>query len=75
MHGAKGLELRAVILVACDEDIVADPALIGSVGDQSDLEAIYDTERHLLYVAFTRARDRLFVSAVAPGSEFLDDIR
>ncbi|RWC94184.1 MAG: ATP-dependent helicase, partial [Mesorhizobium sp.] len=28
-----------------------------------------------LYVAATRARDRLFVSGVAPASEFLDDIQ
>ena len=33
------------------------------------------TERHLLYVACTRARDRLLVTGVDPGSEFLDDLR
>jgi hypothetical protein len=32
-----------------------------------------DTERHLLYVACTRARDHLLVTGVAPVSEFLDD--
>jgi superfamily I DNA/RNA helicase len=35
----------------------------------------YNTERHLLYVACTRARDRLLVTAVAPASEFIDDLR
>jgi len=35
---------------------------------------IYETERHLLYVACTRACDRLHVSAVSPGSEFLGDL-
>ena len=40
--------------------------------DLVDLEAVQDTERHLLYVAATRARDRLHLSGVAPGSEFLD---
>jgi superfamily I DNA/RNA helicase len=44
-------------------------------GDEADLDEFYDTERHLLYVACTRARDRLMVSGVAPGSEFLEDIR
>jgi len=38
-------------------------------------EEVFDTERHLLYVACTRARDQLLVTAVAPGSEFLDDPR
>lgn len=41
----------------------------------SDLQEVYDTERHLLYVACTRARDFLLVTSVAPASEFLDDIR
>ena len=34
---------------------------------------VYDTERHLLYVACTRARDHLLVTGVDPASEFLDD--
>ena len=34
---------------------------------------VYDTERHLLYVACTRAREFLHVSGVAPASEFLAD--
>ena len=43
--------------------------------DDADLEEVYGTERHLLYVACTRARDRLLVTGVDPGSEFLDDLR
>jgi len=31
-------------------------------------------DRHLLYVACTRARDALWVSGVEPASEFLRDI-
>lgn len=38
------------------------------------LEEVYDTERHLLYVACTRARDHLLVTGVAPASEFLKDL-
>ena len=38
------------------------------------LEEVYETERHLLYVACTRARDHLFVTGVNPASEFLDDL-
>ena len=39
-----------------------------------DLEEVYETERRLLYVACTRARDHLLVSGVNPVSEFLDDL-
>jgi ATP-dependent exoDNAse (exonuclease V) beta subunit len=48
---------------------------IESVADDTDLEEVYTTERHLLYVSCTRARDHLLVTGVAPASEFLDDLR
>lgn len=75
MHGAKGLEFRAVAVIACDEDALPDRERMAGIGDLAELEAVYETERHLLYVACTRARDRLLVSCVEPGSEFLDDLR
>jgi hypothetical protein len=75
MHAAKGLEFSTVVVMACDEDVLPDPRRLSAIGDMSDLEAAYETERHLLYVACTRARDRLMVSGIAPGSEFLDDLR
>lgn len=75
MHDAKGLEFRGVAVMAVDEDVVPDPARLEQIGDLSDLEAIQDTERHLLYVACTRARDRLMISGKRPGSEFLDDLQ
>ncbi len=43
-------------------------------GTPADLEEVYNTERHLLYVACTRARDFPWVSGVEPASEFLDDL-
>jgi len=75
MHLAKGLEFRAVAVMACDDEIVPLQERIESVSDESDLEEVYQTERHLLYVACTRARDHLLVSGVAPGSEFLEDMK
>ena len=48
---------------------------IETVTDDSDLEEIYNTERHLLYVACTRARDYLLVTSAEPASEFLDDLQ
>ena len=75
MLDAKGLEFRVVAVMALDDDVLPDPERLAGVGDVADIVAIQDTERHLLYVAATRARDRLMLSGVAPGSEFLDDIR
>ena len=75
MHLAKGLEFRAVAVMACDDEVVPLQERIESVTDDSDLEEVYNTERHLLYVACTRARDYLLVTGVEPASEFLDDLR
>ena len=75
MHLAKGLEFRAVAVMACDDEIIPLQDRIETVGDDSDLQEVYDTERHLLYVACTRARDHLLATSVEPASEFLDDLR
>ncbi len=75
MHNAKGLEFRAVVVMACDDEIIPMQDRIETVGDEADLQEVYDTERHLLYVACTRARDHLLVTGVEPGSEFLDDLK
>lgn len=75
MHLAKGLEFRVVVVMACDDEVIPSQSRIENVGDTADLEEVYNTERHLLYVACTRARDHLFVSGVEPASEFLDDLR
>jgi superfamily I DNA/RNA helicase len=73
MHLAKGLEFRAVVVMACDDEVIPLQDRIETVGDDADLQEVYETERHLLYVACTRARDHLLVSGVDPVSEFLDD--
>jgi superfamily I DNA/RNA helicase len=75
MHLAKGLEFRAVAVMACDDEIIPLQQRIETAADDSDLEEVYNTERHLLYVACTRARDYLLVTSVEPASEFLDDLR
>jgi mRNA-degrading endonuclease RelE of RelBE toxin-antitoxin system len=75
MHLAKGLEFRTVVVMACDDEVIPLQERIQMVGDDADLEEVYATERHLLYVACTRARDHLLVTGVEPASEFLDDLR
>lgn len=74
MDLAKGLEFRAVAVMACDDEVLPLQERIENVGDSADLQEVYDTERHLLYVACTRARDHLLVSGVTPVSEFLEDM-
>jgi superfamily I DNA/RNA helicase len=73
MHLSKGLEFRAVAVMACDDSVLPLPARLESLGDYADLQDTHDTERQLLYVACTRARDHLLVTGVDPASPFLDD--
>ena len=61
--------------MACDEEVIPLQARIETATDPSELEEVYATERHLLYVACTRARDHLLVTGVAPASEFLADMK
>lgn len=75
MHLAKGLEFRSVVVMACDDEVVPSQERIEAVGDDADLADVYATERYLLYVASTRARDHLLVTGVEPASEFLDDLQ
>ncbi len=75
MHQAKGLEFRAVAVMACDDQILPSQSRIEAITDEADLEEVYATERHLLYVAVTRARDRLLVSSAGHASEFLNDLQ
>ncbi len=75
MHLAKGLEFKSVLVMAADDEVLPLQARIESVTDEADLEEVYNTERHLLYVALTRARDQLLITATDPHSEFLDDLR
>jgi len=74
MHLAKGMEFKAVVVMACDDEVLPLQERIESVADNADLEEVYETERHLLYVACTRARDHLLLTSVDPASEFLDDL-
>ncbi len=72
---AKGLEFRAVAVMACDDEIIPSQSRIELVTDDGDLAEVYATERNLLYVACTRAREDLLVTGVEPASEFLDDLQ
>ena len=62
-------------VMACDDEIIPLQERIETVGDDADLKEVYDTERHLLYVACTRARDHLLITSLAPASEFIADMQ
>lgn len=74
MELAKGLEFRAVVVMACDEGVLPLDERAADAADEAELDDIYETERRLLYVACTRAREHLLVTGVAPGSEYLNDL-
>jgi hypothetical protein len=43
--------------MACDDEVIPLRERIETVGDDADLQEVYEAERHLLYVACTaRAR-------------------
>lgn len=74
MHLAKGLEFKVVAVMACDDRYLPLQERIETVADELELDDVYATERQLFYVACTRARDQLLISAIRPGSEFIGDL-
>jgi hypothetical protein len=54
----KRLEFRSVAVMACDDEIIPLQERIETVGDDADLQEVYNTERHLLYIACTRCACR-----------------
>jgi superfamily I DNA/RNA helicase len=54
MHLAKGLEFKAVAIMACDDDVLPWQERLETASDEAELEEVYDTERPLLYVACAR---------------------
>jgi ATP-dependent exoDNAse (exonuclease V) beta subunit len=66
--------IKAVAVMACDEGLLPLESRIEQARDESELDEVYDTARHLLYVACTRARDQVLVTGVEPGSELLADL-
>ena len=74
MHLSKGLEFRCVAVMACDDNLLPLESRVESVVSEEGLDEVYATERHLLYVACTRAREKLLVTGAKPESDFLADL-
>ena len=71
MHRAKGLEFKIVIVMGCDEDLLPRASVLDDMVDEADRAAFVEQERQLLYVACTRARERLVVTYSGEPSRFL----
>jgi hypothetical protein len=59
--------------MACDE-VVPLQERIELASENPELDEIFETERHLLYFASPRVCDRVCITGVEPGSEFLADL-
>ncbi len=71
MHRAKGLEFKAVAMVGCNKATLPSPAALKDLDDPADLDSAKEQERNLLYVACSRARERLLLSYSGQPSEFI----
>ncbi len=58
IHAVKGLEFPVVFIAGCEEGIL--PSSMANKGE--DPAAALEEERRLMYVAATRARDRLYIT-------------
>lgn len=74
MQYSKGLEFEAVAILGCDEDILPLESMYVSQGHYSDIQDLENMEKYMLYVACTRTRNHLRISAQSPGSIFLEDL-
>jgi DNA circularisation protein N-terminus len=65
---------RRIALHEYPNEVIPLQSRIESAAEESELDEVFDSERHLLYVACTRARDQVAITGIAPGSEFLADL-
>jgi hypothetical protein len=72
MHAMKGLEFQAVAVIGVEQGLVPEPAAVTPESEDAVAHAQdMQRERCVLFVACTRARDELYVSATGEPSVFL----
>jgi hypothetical protein len=74
LHSAKGLEFRAVAIVACDDSQVPLQAALDLARESDEKRMTRDRELSLLYVGCTRARDQLLIIWSGTPSRFLNSV-
>ena len=70
MHRVKGLEFTIVYIVAANKNYIPLKSAVNK-NDEAEREAAMTGERCLLYVAMTRAKKMVKISAYGAASEFL----
>lgn len=70
MHRVKGLEFTIVYIVAANKNYIPLKSAVNR-SDEAEREAAMTGERCLLYVAMTRAKKMVKISAYGAASEFL----
>ena len=70
MHRVKGLEFTTVLIVAANKNYIPLKSAVNRT-DPVEREAAMTGERCLLYVAMTRAKKKVMISAFGAVSEFL----
>lgn len=71
MHRAKGLEFKVVVVMGCEKGLMPLSVAIKNHVDPADRAAALEHERNLLYVACTRARERVLLTHSGTMSEFV----
>jgi len=71
MHASKGLEYKNVWIIRAESDII--PSTVDIVPSEETIQE----ERRLMYVAMTRAKDKLYISSTGdnPPSVFLKEAK
>ncbi|TKV80125.1 ATP-dependent helicase [Bradyrhizobium elkanii] len=75
LHSAKGLEFRAVAIVACDDLQTPLQAALNLSNEPDEKRLTEERELSLLYVGCTRARDQLLITWSGTPSRFLDSVK
>ena len=70
MHRVKGLEFTTVFIVAANKNYIPLKSAVNRT-DPAEKEAAMASERCLLYVAMTRAKKKVMISAYGSVSDFL----
>ncbi|BDG19028.1 DNA helicase [Thermus thermophilus] len=71
VHSAKGLEFRAVAVFGANRNLFPLDSLLKKTASEQEREELRETDRNLLYVAFSRARETLWVGYWGEPSPFL----
>ncbi len=70
-HSSKGLEFRVVAVFGANRSLFPLESLLRKASSEQEREQLQERDRNLLYVAFSRARERLWVGYWGEPSPFL----